>query len=86
MLISYMLSNRSFVLFSHVGMQPSNVRLRPKDTVVGGLDTRVSNTHTTLEIISDLCVMMYGIHVRMNVKCTCNIRMDILRQYNVWGP
>jgi hypothetical protein len=46
-------------------------RLRPKDSVLGGLDTGVSNTPTTLETISDLCVMMYGLHVRMN-ECTLN--------------
>jgi hypothetical protein len=82
-------SSRSFVLFSHVGMQPSNIRLRPKDSVVGGLDTWVSNTPTTLETINDLCVcvMMYGLHAtRMNDKCTCNICMDSLHQYNGWGP
>jgi len=38
-------------------MQAANVRLRPKDSVVGGLDTGVSNTPTTLGTISDLCVM-----------------------------
>jgi hypothetical protein len=83
---SYMLSNWFIVLFSHVGMQPENVRLRPKDSMLGGLDTRVSNTPTTLETVSDLCVMMYGLHVRMNDKCTCNIHTDILYQYNGWGP
>jgi hypothetical protein len=56
MLVSYMLSNLFFVLFSHVGMQPANVRLRPKDSVVGELDIGVSNTPITLETISDLCV------------------------------
>jgi hypothetical protein len=46
-------------------------QLRPKDSVLGGLDIGVSNTPTTLETISDLCVMMYGLHVRMN-ECTWN--------------
>jgi len=73
-----MLSNWFFILFSHVGIQPTNVRLRPKDSVVGGLDTGVSNTPTTLETISDLCFIMYGFHVRMNDKCICNILMDML--------
>ena len=41
-------------------------------------DTEVSNTPTTLETIRDLCVIMYGLHVRMNDECTCNILMDML--------
>ena len=34
------LSNWFFVLFSHVGMQAANVRLRPKDSVVEGQKLR----------------------------------------------
>jgi hypothetical protein len=41
-------------------------------------DTGVSNTPTTLETISDLCVIMYGLHVRINDECTCNILMNML--------
>jgi hypothetical protein len=52
-----MLSNRFFILFSYVGMQPANARLRPKDSVLRGLDTGVSNTPATLETSSDLCVI-----------------------------
>ena len=59
-------------------MHPANVRLRSKDSVVGGLDTGVSNAPTTLETISNLYVMMYGLHVRTNDKCTCNILKDML--------
>ena len=60
-----MLSNQFFFLFSHVGMQPENVQLGPKHSVVGGLDIGVSNA-PTLETIIELCVVMYGLHVRMN--------------------
>jgi hypothetical protein len=28
----------------------------------------------------DLCIMMYGLHVMLNAKCTSNIHMDILHQ------
>ena len=61
-----MLSNQLFFLFSHVGMQPANVQLGPKHSVVGGLDIGVSNAPTTLETIIELCLVMYGLHVRMN--------------------
>jgi hypothetical protein len=59
MLISYMLSNRIFVLFSRVGMRATNIQLKPKDSVLGGLDSGVSNIRTTLETISDSCVTHY---------------------------
>ena len=41
-------------------------------------NTGVSNTSATLETIRDLCVIMYGLHVRMNDECTCNILMGML--------
>jgi len=41
-------------------------------------NTGVSNTSATLEAIRDLCFIMYGLHVRMNDKCICNILMDML--------
>ncbi|KXG32657.1 hypothetical protein SORBI_3003G180600 [Sorghum bicolor] len=41
-------------------------------------DIGVSNILSTLKTISDLCVIIYRLHVRMNVKCSCNILMDVL--------
>jgi len=69
MLILYMLSNRIFVLFSRVGMQPANIQPRPKDSVLGGLDIGVSNIVPLWKLyISDSCVGMKTDRIRTDIN------------------